>query len=123
MSDRDREDEAEERARQARERARLAPEERIYGEVRRTKSGRPDGRSKGKRRYRVVQMQLRLRLRVSAMIDRIMERDKHPSRVVLFEEMLDAYLKLHGPIDQSELPPDEELVEDYLERQDEDDGE
>ncbi|MBS0243976.1 MAG: hypothetical protein JSS20_17520 [Proteobacteria bacterium] len=116
-------DEEEERRRQARERARLEPEDRLYGDVRRTKSGRPDARSKEKRRYRVVQMQLRLRLRVRAMIDRIMERDRHPSRVVLFEEMLQAYLEKFGPLDQSELPSDDELVEAFLEEQDNDDAE
>lgn len=113
----------EERQRQARERARLAPEDQLYGDVRRTRSGRPDARSKEKRRYRVVQMQLRLRLRVRAMLDRIMERDGHPSRVVLFEEMLQAYLEKFGQIDQSELPSDAELVEAYLDEQDERDAE
>lgn len=123
MDDKDRDDEEAERERQARERARLAPEDRILGDVKVTKSGRPDARSKGKRRYRVVQVQLRVRLRVHAMIDRIMERDRHPSRVVLFEEMLEAYLEKWGPIAQSELPTDDELVEAYLEQLDGDDAE
>jgi hypothetical protein len=94
----------------------------LYGDVRRTKSGRPDGRSKGKRKYRVVQMQLRLRLRVLAMVDLIVERHEHPSRVELFEVMLQAYLEKYGAIDESLLPSDEELVDDYLEEQDNDDA-
>jgi hypothetical protein len=118
-----RDDEEAERQRQRRERAGLPPEERLYGEVKRTKSGRPDGRSKGKRKYRLVQMPLRLRLRVFAMIDLIIERDQHPSRVELFEVMLQAYLEKYGAIDEAQLPSDDELVDDYLEEQDNNDAE
>lgn len=117
-----RDDEEKERLRQARERALLAPEERLLGEVKRTKSGLPDARSKGKRKYRVVPLPLRVRLRVRAMIDHIVERDQHPSRVTLFEVMLDAYLEKYGQIDEALLPSEEELVEAYLEEQDKDDG-
>lgn len=114
-------DEEEERRRQAKERARLAPEDRIHGQVRVTKSGIPDRRSKGKRKYRVVQFPLRLRLRVRAMIDHIVERDDHPSNVELFEVMLDAYLEKYGRIPEHAIPTDDELVEKFLEQQDKDD--
>lgn len=114
-------DEEQERQRQQRERSRLAPEDRIHGDVKRTKSGRPDARSKGKRKYRFVQMSVRVRLRVRAMIEYIVERDQHPSHVVLFEVMLQAYLDKYGAIDESQLPSVEDLVEDYLEEQDKSD--
>lgn len=116
-----RDDEEEERRRQAKERSRLPPEDRLHGEVRRTKSGIYDRRSKGKRKYRVVQFPLRLRLRTRAMIDHIVERDHHPSNVELFEVMLEAYLEKYGQIPESEIPSDEELVENFLEQQDKDD--
>jgi len=52
-----------------------------------------------------------------------MQRDKPPSLVALFEEMLEAYLEKHGPIDQSLLPSDEELVRRFEQERDRRDGE
>ena len=115
-------DEREERRRQRAERSGLSVEDRLIGEIKRTRSGLPDARSKGKRKYRVVQMSVRVRLRVRAMIDHIVERDQHPSHVELFEAMLAAYLDKYGAIDAALLPTDEDLVEDYLEEQDKRDG-
>jgi len=53
----------------------------------------------------------------------IIERDQHPSRVELFEVMLQAYLEKYGAIDEAQLPSDDELVDDYLEEQDNNDAE
>lgn len=103
-------DEEEERKRQERERARMPLVDRLHGsEPRTTASGFKDLRS-NRRTGRIIPMPLRLHPRVKAIIDAIMERDRHPSLVVLFEEMVDAYLQLHGPISQALLPSDEELV-------------
>lgn len=117
----DREDD--ERRRQERERIKLPLVDRLHGSSPRiTASGFEDLRSK-RRTGRVVQLPLRLHPRVRAMIDVIMQRDKPPSLVALFEEMLDAYLEKHGPIDQSLLPSDEELVRRFEHERDRRDGE
>lgn len=105
-----------ERRRQEAERKKLPLIDRLHGSSPRiTASGFQDLRSK-RRTGRIVQLPLRLHPRVRAIIDLIMERDRPPSLVVLFEEMLAAYLEKH-PIDHSLLPSDEELVRRYeLER-------
>jgi hypothetical protein len=111
-------DEEEERKRQERERAKLPLIDRLHGASPRiTASGFEDLRSK-RRTGRVVQLPLRLHPRVRAIIDVVMERDKPPSLVVLFEAMLEAYLEKNGPIDVSLLPSDEELVVRYEKQQD-----
>jgi hypothetical protein len=116
-------DEDDERHRQERERGKLPLVDRLHGSSPRiTASGFEDLRSK-RRTGRVVQLPLRLHPRVRAMIDVIMQRDKPPSLVALFEEMLDAYLEKHGPIDQSLLPSDEELVRRFEQERDRRDGE
>jgi hypothetical protein len=116
-------DEEEERRRQERERARLPLIDRLHGKSPRiTESGFEDLRSK-RRTGRVVQLPLRLHPRVRAIIDIIIERDKPPSLVVLFEDMLEAYLEKHGPIDQSLIPSDEELVRRIEKERDKHDAE
>lgn len=114
-------DEAEERKRQQRERERMSLTDRLFGRPpRTTASGFDDMRSK-RRTGRVVQLPIRLHPRVRAIVGAIMERDQHPSLVVLFEEMLEAYMQIHGPIDETKLPSDEELVrrlEDERDRRD-----
>jgi len=116
-------DEEEERRRQERERARLPLVDRLHGSSPRiTASGFEDLRSK-RRTGRVVQLPLRLHPRVRAIIDIIVERDKPPSLVALFEDMLEAYLEKYGPIDQSLLPSDEELVRRIENERDKRDGE
>jgi hypothetical protein len=87
-----------------------------------TSSGFKDRRS-GQRKGRVVQFPLRLHPRVKAIIDLIMERDKPPSHVVLFEDMVAAYLDKHGPIDPADLPSDEELVRRIEQERDKRDAE
>ena len=103
-------DEDEERRRQERERSRLSFLERLYGsEFRTTASGFTDGLSL-KRTGRVIQLPLRVHPRIKAMLMAIIERDKVPSMVVLFEEMAQAYLEKNGDIDWAKLPSDEDLV-------------
>lgn len=104
-----------------RERARMPLLDRLHGgPPGTTASGFKDLRS-NRRTGRVVQLPLRVHPKIRAIIDAIMIRDKHPSVVSLFEEMLDAYQKIHGPVHESELPPEEELVrrlEDERDRRD-----
>lgn len=116
-------DEEEERRRQARERARLSPIDRLHGAPPRvTASGFVDQRST-KRKGRIVQLGLRLHPRVKAMLDLIIERDQPPSIAVLFEEMIEAYCRVRGPIDKQLLPSDEELARRLEEERDKRDGE
>ena len=114
--------EEEERKRQQRERSKLSLIDRLHGSAPRiTASGFPDIRSK-RRTGNVVQLPLRVHPRVRAIIDLIMERDKPPSLIALFEDMLEDYLEKR-PIDVSLLPTDEELVERYERERDKRDGE
>lgn len=103
-------DEEEERKRRDRERASMSFLDRVVGRPRRiTVNGFEDDRGRH-RTGRIVQLPLRLHPRVKAMVDHIMERDRPPSLVVLFEVMVEAYLDKHGPIDPADLPSDEELI-------------
>jgi hypothetical protein len=116
MRDRDKEEEDLEWQRQKRVLAKLPPKVRIYSEpVRETVDGSEDGRSK-RRKGRVVQYPMRLQLRAKAIVDLIMDRDEFEDRTHLFEFLLDAYLKEH-PIDQSQIPSDDELADRYVEAQ------
>lgn len=116
-------EEDEERQRQQRERERWSLTDRLIGKPRgKTASGFDDLRS-NRRTGRVVQLPIRTHPRVKAMIDAILVRDQHPSLVALFEEMLAAYMQVHGAIDQSKLPSDEELVRRLEQERDKRDGE
>lgn len=116
-------DEAAERQRQARERAQLPVVDRLHGsEPRKTASGFRDLRS-NRRTGRVVQMPLRLHPRVKAIIDAIMLRDRHPSMVALFEEMVETYQQVHGPIDLTALPSDDDFVRQIEQERDKRDAE
>jgi hypothetical protein len=103
-------DEEQERRRQEQERARLSKRDRIHGAPPViTASGFEDGRSRN-RAGNVVQFPVRMQLRSRAIIDAIMKRDNVGKQVVLFEMMLEAYQQVHGAIEQSEIPSDEELI-------------
>ncbi len=116
-------DEDEERKRQERERATMSFMDRLYGRKPRiTVNGFEDIRPK-RRTGRIVQLPLRLHPRVKSIVDHIMERDKPPSLVVLFEEMVEAYLEKHGPIDPADLPSDEELIRRMEQERDKRDAE
>lgn len=111
-----RDDEEQERRRQEQERARLSHRDRIYGAPPViTASGFEDGRSRN-RTGNIVYFPVRMQLRSRAIIDAIMKRDGVPKQTVLLEMMLDAYQQVHGAIDQSEIPSDEELIRN-LERE------
>lgn len=107
---RDDEDEEEERKRQARERKGMSALDRIYGrKAGLTISGGQDKRFR-RRTGRVAQLPIRVQLRVQAIVEAILNRDGLPSVVVFFEEALDAYQQVHGAVDESLIPSEEELV-------------
>lgn len=114
--------EDEERRRIEKERQKMAPDDRLYGYApRKTADGFPDQRSE-RRTGRVVQMPLRVHPRIKATMLAVKKRDKIPSLVILLEEMLEAYLKEHGPIDEAELPTLEQLAEAMEKERDKRDG-
>ena len=76
-------------------------------------TGRRDQRTL-KRKGRVVQRIVRLHPRVAAMVDFIMLRDTHEHLTDLFVIMLQAYCKTYGRVRKSDLPPDQELIKEYL---------
>jgi hypothetical protein len=88
---------------------------------RKTADGFPDQRSE-RRTGRGVQMPLRVHPRIKANMLAVKRRDNIPSLVVLLEEMLEAYLKEHGPIDEAELPTLEQLAEAMEQQRDKRDG-
>ena len=108
-------DEEEERLRQERERGRLSPFDRLYDKP-------PVGMQGLRRRGRVIQMPLRMQLRVRAILEYIMQRDEHDSLPELFEILLELYLEKYGPVDGTQLPSDEELVRRYLKKEDDKHG-
>lgn len=114
--------EDEERRRIEKERKRLAPVDRFYDrEPRTTRDGFKDIRS-NRRTGRVLQMPFRVHPRTKAMLLAVMKRDAVPSLSVLLEEMLDAYLKEYGEIDESEIPTLEQLAEAMERERDKRDG-
>lgn len=114
-------DERAERDRQSHERAQLSFLERLYGKAFRvTRDGFIDGRGP-RRTGRIIQLPLRVHPRMKAMVMAVMERDRVPSMVVLFELMAQAYLEKEGDIDWSKLPSDEELLKRIEDKRDEDD--
>lgn len=119
----DEDDEREERERQVRKRAQMSPMDRLYGALpRKTTAGDDDLRSE-RRTGRLLPLLVRLHPRVRAIFRAVLKRDGPMSAVVLFELMLEAYLEKHGPIDQSLLPSDEELIRRIEEERDKRDGE
>lgn len=113
-------DEREEWRRRDLARARLAARDRLYDkEPGTTKLGDTDRRHT-KRKYRKAQMPLRMQLRTRAILNVILDRDAHESLPSLFEVLVTLYLERY-PIDDSLIPNDDELVSQFLEKQDEDD--
>ena len=118
-----RDNEEEERRRLEAERARMSPEDRLYGKgKRRNADGFIDGRS-DRRTGRVFKLLLRVHPRVRAIIGAIKKRDGHPSFVVLLEEMVEAYQKVHGEVAASEVESEEEIIARFLKERDKRDGE
>jgi hypothetical protein len=108
--------EEEERRRQAIERADMSPMDRAYGKP-------PKDRRGKRRRGRLVQMALRMQLKVKAVVDLIIDGHEHDGLPELFEIMVADYLEKYGGIDASLVPSEEELVERYLRKQDDKDAE
>ena len=104
------------------ERAKMAPIDRLYGEKRLTAAGDEDLRH-ARRTGRFLQMSFRLQPRVRHMVTAIVKRDRPPSLVVLFEQMLEAYLRQHGELDEADIPSDQEAIDKILKQRDERDGE
>lgn len=105
------------------ERQKMSPTDRLHGsEPRTTADGFPDMRSL-RRTGRVVQLPFRVHPQVKALMLAIRQRDNHPSMVALLEECVDAYMKIHGPIETSELPTLDELVENLERERDKRDAE
>ncbi len=118
-----RDDEDQERRRQEQERARLSHRDRIHGTPPViTASGFEDGRSRN-RAGNVVQFPVRMQLRSRAIIDAIMKRDNIAKQTILLELMLEAYQQIHGAIDKSEIPSDEELIRNLEKQRDKKYGE
>lgn len=115
-------DEEEERRRQERERAKLPVLDSLYPTpLRTTDNGDRDLRH-ARRKGRVIQMPLRMQLKVRAQLAFVLDRDHHEGLPELFEIMMDLYLAKHGSIADTEIPPEDELARRYLKKQDEKDG-
>jgi hypothetical protein len=116
-------DEDEERLRLARERAAQTLQDRLVGSPpRMTKSGFPDKRRK-RATGRVVPLGVRVHPRVKALWDKLIDRDGLPSGVVFAEILLKTYQEVNGFIPKSELPSDEELVQNLETERDKSDAE
>ena len=115
MPGRDDDDEREERRRQAAWRAAQSPIDRMYPEKQLTEAGDIDLRA-NRRTGRKLQISFRLQPRTRHLVSAIVRRDKPPSLAVLFEQMLEAYLKVTCPLDDNDLPSEEEAIEMYLEQ-------
>lgn len=116
-------DEDEERLRLARERAAQTLQDRLVGSAPRlTKSGFPDKRRK-RATGRVVPLGVRVHPRVKALWDKLIDRDGLPSGVVFAEILLRTYQEVNGFIPKSELPSDEELVQNLETERDKSDAE
>lgn len=118
---RDRQDEDDEWRRLKAQRAELSPIDRLYGEKRTTAAGDEDLRHQ-RRTGRLVQMSFRMQPRIRSMLVAIVKRDRPPSLVVLFEQMLEAYLKQTGDLDERDIPSDDEMIDKMLKQQDRRDG-
>jgi hypothetical protein len=103
--------EEQERQTLQRERQKLSPTDRLYDKSPRTTAHGFRDKRHDLRTGRVVPIGLRVQPRIKAMMDAVMARDNLPSMVVFLEAMLDAYLEVHGALDESALLSLEALVE------------
>jgi predicted lipid-binding transport protein (Tim44 family) len=121
MSDYD--DEEEERRKQKEEQKGMSPVDRAVGRPPcKTKSGHPDGRSR-RRTGRIMQIPIRATLRAKAMLDAIIERDNIASQAAFLEKALEAYQAVNGPLDESDIPSEEELLSRFERERDKRDAE
>lgn len=112
-----RKDEEEERQRQAKERAALSLDDRLYAPKKLTAAGTPSLQH-DRRTGRMVQFNTRIRPKVRHMVEALIRRDKVPSLVVFFEMMLEAYQEKHGSLREGDIPPDEEIIDMFLNERD-----
>lgn len=110
-------DEEEERKRQEKERAELSLNDRLYGPKKVTATGTDSGHHV-RRTGRKAQINVRIRPKLRHMIDALMRRDQVPSLVVLFEMMLEAYQEKWGALREGDIPSDEEIIDMFLQEQD-----
>ena len=111
-------DEELERRRQERERAKLNPVDRAHGVPPKRKIDGSDDMRSGRRKGRVIQMSLRMRLKVRAALAFIIVRDDHDGLPELFEIMLDLYLEKYGQIKEGDLANEDEMIRRHLKKQD-----
>lgn len=116
-----RDDEEAERKRQAKERAALPPEDRLYGPKKLTAAG-TYSLQHDRRTGRMVQFNTRIRPKVRHMVEALIRRDKIPSLVVFFEMMLEAYQEKWGSLHEGDIPPDDEIIDMFLNERDDRDG-
>lgn len=112
-----RKDEEEERQRQARERAALALDDRLYQPKKLTAAG-TYSLQHDRRTGRMVQFNTRIRPKMRHMIEALIRRDQVPSLVVFFEMMLEAYQEKHGALREGDIPSDEEIIDMFLNERD-----
>ena len=122
MRDKDKDEEAEWRRLEA-ERASKESIHRMYAEMRITAAGDDDIRHE-RRTGRLLQMSFRMHPKTRQLIRAIMRLPhRPPSLVVLFEQMLEAYLKQYGGLNDSDVPSDGEAIDMFLKERDKRDGE
>lgn len=108
-----RDDEAEERQRQAKERAALALNDRMYGPKKLTVAG-TESVQHDRRTGRLVQFNTRIHPKTRHILVALMRRDRVPSLVVFFELMLEAYQQKHGWLHDGDIPKDDAIIDMFL---------
>lgn len=110
-------DEDEERQRQAKERAALSPTDRMYGPIKVTAAGTKSLQAP-RRTGRLLQFNTRVHPKSRHILEALIRRDNVPSLVVFFELMLEAYQEKYGPVREDEIPPDDEIIDMFLNERD-----
>jgi hypothetical protein len=110
-------DEEAERQRQAKERAAQSLDDRLYTAKKVTAAGTYSLQHE-RRTGRMVQFNTRIRPKVRHIVEALIRRDKVPSLVVFFELMLEAYQAKYGALREGDIPPDEEIIDMFLNERD-----
>ena len=122
MRDKDKEEQAEWR-RLEEERAAKESIHRMYQELPLTAAG-DRNMQENRRTGRLLQMSFRMQPKTRQLVRAIMRLPhRPPSLVVLFEQMLEAYLRQHGGLDDRDVPSDDESINMFLKERDKRDGE
>ena len=116
MRDKDK-DEQDELQRLEAERAEQASIDRMYPKKRVTAAGDEDLRH-NRRTGRLFQMSFRMQPKTRHLFSAVMRHHRPPSTVVLFEQMLIAYLKQFGELDENDIPSDAEAIDMFLKERD-----